>query len=102
MAAREVIVKGGKEARFLGALGGALHHARAHIVDHPAIGDGHMADIGTLVDQHDTILAELPVGTAILHIAGNVKLILRTSAEIADDGRSEERRVGKECRSRWS
>ena len=39
----------------------AFHHARAHIVNHPAIGDGHMAGIGTFVDQHDTILPELAV-----------------------------------------
>src|SRR2546430_14602291 len=37
-------------------------------------------------------------GTVELDQSGNAQLIVRTHA----NGRSEERRVGKECRSRWS
>ncbi len=86
MTKREFIVKGRKEAGLLGALGGALQHAGAHIVDDPAIGNGHMADIGALVDQKDTILSELTIRPAIVDIARHIKCILRPGLQIVDNG----------------
>ena len=38
-----------------------------------------------------------------IEIVGDYKHVqVRTATVISRDGRSEERRVGKECRSRWS
>ena len=53
--------------------------------------------------QHTTIpmIAQLEptVGTVLLYTSSTADPIAVTSAR---DDRSEERRVGKECRSRWS
>src|SRR5256885_6914320 len=39
----------------------------------------------------------------IVELAGKYQLpVIYHQKEFVDDGRSEERRVGKECRSRWS
>src|SRR5260370_12479784 len=49
-----------------------------------------------LLDQHDT--ARNPMGEPILTDFGLAKLLGVSAGAL----RSEERRVGKECRSRWS
>ena len=44
-----------------------------------------------------------PVGPALgQHGVNIVQFTKEFNAKTADQGRSEERRVGKECRSRWS
>ena len=56
----------------------------------------HRAGFGTLPVEGD----QLPVhwnGTPLCHITGKGSVFYRR-----EDARSEERRVGKECRSRWS
>ena len=51
----------------------------------------HLADLGFVVDSEVTVVNE---------IAGNLIVQVKESRLALD--RSEERRVGKECRSRWS
>ena len=58
------------------------------------------------VEQVDLIV-DVPVsavGLAVQNIANDKKKLFITHSTLAADfhGRSEERRVGKECRSRWS
>src|SRR3989449_7453495 len=43
-----------------------------------------------------------PSATAIQVLAAETDRLERLAKEFAEFGRSEERRVGKECRSRWS
>src|SRR3712207_8659644 len=67
-------------------------HAPLAVEQHLAA-DGHRLGVGALdVD-------EPALGAAVAH-----RLVLQRAlaALVADRARSEERRVGKECRSRWS
>ena len=41
-------------------------------------------------------------GAAFMHYGDTTVLSTATASEKPREGRSEERRVGKECRSRWS
>ena len=50
----------------------------------------------------DTDGARLPRGTPIDQFASEYLGLNVSFADLSADGRSEERRVGKECRSRWS
>ena len=50
-------------------------------------------NIGKIVDDPDDIIEGLATGDT-------VKELFRVN--VSNDNRSEERRVGKECRSRWS
>jgi len=68
--------------------------------------EGHYHPHGWSADGRDIILAALPGPS---HTADIVKFSLQLNEEPqpvvatpATEGRSEERRVGKECRSRWS
>src|SRR5690349_25078456 len=47
-------------------------------------------------------LAAAEAGADIALNARDPDALARTAAEVKERGRSEERRVGKECRSRWS
>src|SRR2546427_484360 len=55
-------------------------------------------DVAYLADKRITSLLRL------VEIKGSVEFIFRgvRSMALMEDARSEERRVGKECRSRWS
>src|SRR5256886_12742883 len=61
-----------------------------HRADHRPRGFGHLTDI-----LHRYLLSDLPDGKVKVHIAASANIKV-------DSLRSEERRVGKECRSRWS
>src|SRR2546427_4349475 len=63
-----------------------------------AIDDGH--DVAVSFSEHDSLVADVPpVGRAKLFHVGRAVHAVGT---LDDSTRSEERRVGKECRSRWS
>ena len=53
-----------------------------------------------LLDGHDLVKLEVLGDQKTLY--PNIPHTLKAARELIDDGRSEERRVGKECRSRWS
>src|SRR3712207_9420215 len=70
-----------------------------------AVGDGKFGDdnerVPLDVSEGDEVLYSKYGGTEI-NIEGEDLLVLRESDVLAKvTGRSEERRVGKECRSRW-
>ena len=60
----------------------------------------------SIENEGDTLCILGPSGigkTTILRtIAGLEKIYILTDPKLASEHRSEERRVGKECRSRWS
>src|SRR3712207_3624221 len=45
---------------------------------------------------------EVAIGNTALDLLGQARLLLARAGSVGVLGRSEERRVGKECRSRWS
>ena len=53
----------------------------------------------TVEDAWDEIPLDLPLGTSLAELK---RLALAGTKVEGDPDRSEERRVGKECRSRWS
>src|SRR2546425_960688 len=54
--------------------------------------------------QHeiDPVIGDLADPNTFLEVASDCALLVHTAFDYAAGGRSEERRVGKECRSRWS
>jgi hypothetical protein len=54
-----------------------LPRSRIEIIDHPLIGDRHVAGVRHAVDEGDAVLAIKPVGAAVI-----------------DEGRDEEGRLG--------
>src|SRR2546426_9454907 len=62
------------------------------------LGAGSLAGTGRL----DVASGTLRLVEAVTLAAGGAQLGLSGSTTIAGPGRSEERRVGKECRSRWA
>ena len=65
------------------------------------VGDGYVVTVH--IESHNHPSAVEPYGGAATGVGGVIRDILSTGTRpIAIFDRSEERRVGKECRSRWS
>ena len=60
----------------------------------------HCYELVTLKGRRRTV--DVVVAPFAVSAAGDVELVLGLARDVTADGRSEERRVGKECRSRWS
>ena len=57
----------------------------------------------TVSQQHISLQdAKGEKGTLIMFICNHCPFVLHVNEELVELARSEERRVGKECRSRWS
>ena len=95
-----------------GAPHGSPQRALAEHESHHPKGEHHHADVGAappvkpastkrivaIITGVAVVLAALLVSSFLPRRATSREL----EAEVADQKRSEERRVGKECRSRWS
>ena len=79
----------------------AVHDGAGHL-DYMALFDAHTLDTNLFFLHRGVIQPKSGIGAHFHNQCEEMFVIFDGEAQFTIDGRSEERRVGKECRSRWS